>query len=345
MKKTCIRGVTRQELKEELVEQGFKAFNSTQVFEWLYRKGVDDLDKTSNLSKDLIIYLKSKYKITEMSILERNVSEDETEKYLFELEDGNCIETVLIPEPKRKTLCISTQVGCKRKCAFCVSGREGFIRDLTPSEIVNQVIQVNKLITPDKITNIVFMGVGEPLDNFDNLFKAIDVIRDEKGIHIGKRKISISSCGVVPAIDRMITEKRDIRLSISLHTADDALRSKLMPINKKFNLGSLMKTLKKFTKVMAFPVFFEYILIKDLNSSVEDAKKLVKLLKNVHSKVNLIPYNPSPHYKWQAPSEMDIKKFCNILEKNRLFYTLRRSRGQDIEAACGQLRAEKQRKK
>lgn len=339
MRKTCIKNLRLKELKAVLLDNGFKAFNATQVFEWLYRKNVEDFQDMTNISKSLRQFLYDNYFISKLHIQDRQISEDETQKFLFKLQDGHCIETVMIPEPKRKTLCLSTQVGCKRKCSFCVSGRSGFVRDLSAAEIVNQVMQVNNAIAPMKISNIVFMGVGEPLDNFDNLFTAIDVIREEKGIYIGKRKISISSCGLIPEIERMIKENKDTRLSISLHSADDTIRSKIMPVNRVYPLADLMKVLKKFEKHMGFPVFFEYILVKDLNSSLEDAKKLAKLLKGTRGKVNLIPHNDSPYSDWQAPSDDAINLFRNELEKHKVFYTLRKSRGQDISAACGQLRA------
>ena len=337
-----LKGLPRERLAAFLVSEGFKAFNAVQVYDWVFKKGVADVAEMTNLSKDLRAFLPEVAKLSALTQLEKHVSSDGTTKYLFGLPDGNRIETVMIPEPDRKTLCVSTQVGCKRKCAFCVSGKDGFVRDLESWEIVDQVLRVNADMAPENISNIVFMGVGEPLDNYDNLMDAIDVIRDEKGLYIGKRKISISTSGVVPAIERMTREGKDVRLSVSLHATNDDLRDELMPVNRVFPLKELTKALTAFTSTFGFPVFFEYIMIHDVNVSKKDVDELAALLKRVHGKVNLIPYNPTPHFKWQAPTEEDCALFKRVLTRQNVFFTFRKSRGQDIAAACGQLRAEKQ---
>lgn len=340
MKKKNIKEFLLSELEEIFIENGLKKFNAVQLYEWLYKKRVRTFDEMTNLSKDLRGYLSEHYVISGLKLLQKKTSADGTLKFVFGLNDGNVIETVMIPEPKRRTLCVSTQIGCRRKCAFCVSGKGRFVRDLSAAEIVDQVLSVDEQLEEGKVTNIVFMGIGEPLDNYDNLFRAIDIIREGRGIYIGKRKISISTCGIVPAIERMIKEKRDIRLSVSLHSADDNLRSGFMPVNRQYPLDVLFKALRRFSAVFGFPVFFEYILIKDLNSSRDDAFRLAQLLRGTSAKVNLIPYNESSFKKWQAPEPEQIREFCAALEKKKIFYTLRRSRGADIGAACGQLRAQ-----
>lgn len=342
--KLDLKNYTRAELQKLLLANGYKKFSATQIFEWLYSKRVEDFEDMTNISKALRVYLHENMSISRLHLQDRQIAKDETEKYLFRLEDGHCVETVMIPGDKRKTLCVSSQVGCKRKCTFCVSGKSGLVRDLTSAEIVNQVLQVNEHLSPNKISNIVFMGIGEPLDNYDNVMKAIDIIRDGKGIYIGKRKISISTAGVIPGIERMIEEKNDVCLSVSLHAATDQLRSKIMPINKVYPLAELKKSLMRFTKVMGFPIFFEFILVGGLNDSVQDAKDLAKFLHGISAKVNLIPYNPSPFFKWKAPSSQTIDSFKNVLESKKVFCTLRRSRGQDIAAACGQLKAQQESK-
>jgi 23S rRNA (adenine2503-C2)-methyltransferase len=336
-----LKGFPREQLEKFLVGEGFKALNATQVYELVFKKNASAFSQMTNLSKDLREFLPSVAKLSSLTLKDKQVSADGTVKYLFGLHDGYDIETVLIPEPDRKTLCVSTQVGCKRKCVFCVSGKDGFVRDLESWEIVAQVMQVNADMGSERISNIVFMGVGEPLDNYDNLMAAIDVIRDGKGIYIGKRKISISTCGVVPSIERMVREGKDVRLSVSLHAVNDELRNELMPVNRVYPIAELTKALMRFTQAFGFPVFFEYIMIHDVNVSKKDADELAALLKRVHGKVNLIAYNPTPHFKWQAPTDDDCALFKRVLTKQNVFFTFRKSRGQDIAAACGQLRAEK----
>lgn len=223
-----LKGLPRAELATFLVEQGFKTFNAVQVYEWIFKKNVSDIAQMTNLSKDLRAFLLDETTVSSITLKDKQVSSDGTTKYLFSLPDEHCIETVMIPEPDRKTLCVSTQVGCKRKCAFCVSGKDGFVRDLESWEIVDQIVRVNADMAPAEISNVVFMGVGEPLDNYDHLMAAIDVLRDEKGLYIGKRKISISTSGVVPSIERMVREGKDVRLSVSLHAVRDELRDQLM---------------------------------------------------------------------------------------------------------------------
>jgi 23S rRNA (adenine2503-C2)-methyltransferase len=273
-----------------------------------------------------------------LKIKKEKTSKDGTRKFLFELSDGNYIETVLIPEGKRLTLCVSSQVGCKYKCSFCMSGQGGFKRNMNISEIMNQFLQVSDEVLPKKITNIVFMGIGEPLDNFQNVTKAIENLTNSAGINFSSSRISISTCGLVPEIRKLIDSETGVKLSISLHASSDELRNKLMPINKKYPLKDLMAVLREFSRKKKSAVTFEYVLIEGMNVSEQDARKLVKLLHGIHAKLNLIPYNASA-FKWKVPDKEKIRNFTEILKKKGIFYTLRKSKGQDIEAACGQLRA------
>jgi 23S rRNA (adenine2503-C2)-methyltransferase len=341
MEQADIKDISREMLRRRLKDEGFSPFNADQIYDWVYRKRIDDFEQMTNLSKKLRQRLSESYICRHLAVNDRRISADGTEKFLFRLSDGAAIETVLIPEPERNTLCMSSQVGCKYSCAFCVSGRGGFVRNLTTAEIVDQLYLVNGLVDAEKrVTNVVFMGVGEPLDNYDNLMAAIDVIGDEKGIYLGRRKISISTCGIVPAIERLLQEDRGIRLSLSLHAADNETRSKIMPVNRRYPLEQLIPLLDRYSRRYSRSVFYEYILIKGLNASVEDARKLTRLLKGTQAKINLIPYNPSPYFDWQPPTSEDIQAFRDVLEKSGIFYTVRKPRGQDIAAACGQLRAE-----
>ncbi|MCM8787573.1 MAG: 23S rRNA (adenine(2503)-C(2))-methyltransferase RlmN, partial [Candidatus Omnitrophica bacterium] len=239
----------------------------------------------------------------------------------------------------RNTLCVSSQVGCKFSCKFCVSGKFGFKRNLVVSEIINQYLAIYDLIYPSKITNIVFMGVGEPLDNFSNVVKAIKIFTEPKGIYLGKSKICVSTCGLIPQIEELIQLNLGIELSISLHSPFSAVRNSIMPINKTYPIEELIKTAKKFSKINKKAVTFEYILIKDLNTTKADALGLAKLLKGFRYKLNLILYHPNSFTEFESPSQEEIKTFTSILKEKNVFFTLRKSRGKDINAACGQLRA------
>ncbi len=338
--KMDIKGLTRKDLQKILEKEGFPKFSAVQIHDWLYRKRVEDFSEMSNLSKKLQLYLQNSFYISGLKSMKRKKSVDGTEKFLFRLKDGSFIESALIPEKRRNTLCISTQVGCKFKCVFCSSGRAGFKRNLDVSEIISQFLAVSDLIRPLKITNIVFMGVGEPLDNLDSVVRSIRIFMDNRGLYLGKRKICISTCGIIPGIYKLIDLGLGVSLSVSLHAADNQTRNKIMPINKKYPLSRLMGSIDKFIKEFRFPVMFEYIMIKDLNSSKKDAVNLSKLLSKIKCKLNLIPYNPSEYFSLQVPEPEYIEVFCSVLRENGIFYTLRKPRGQDINAACGQLQAE-----
>ena len=332
-----LKNYTLDELTSLLQSQGHPRFMGRQVFGWVYKRGVGDFDLMTDLSKDAREFLKKNFYFSKNSLLKKEKSLDRTQKFLFGLEDKNCIETVLIPESGRNTLCLSSQVGCKFNCNFCLSGQGGFKRNLEVYEIIDQYLNAIS-ITGKKITNIVFMGIGEPLDNFTSIVKTVKILTEASGINFSKRRISISTCGLTPQIKRLAELHLGIRLSVSLHSAIDRVRSRIMPVNRKYPLAGLMKAVKVFIHQEKYPVTFEYTLVKGLNCSLQDARKLAQLLRGINCKLNLIPLNYSST-KIQSPSEKEINDFKKELKKNGVFFTLRKSKGQDIRAACGQLRA------
>ena len=334
-----IYNFTESQLKDKFTSKGFPGYTARQVFGWVYGKKVQDFDLMSNLSKEMREFLKENFSILKLSLIKKEKSSDKVEKFLFKLEDGLAIETVLIPESSRSTLCVSTQVGCKFKCLFCASGEKGFKRNLTTGEIISQYLSVSSLKASSKITNIVFMGIGEPLDNFENTINSINILMNSAGINFSKRRISISTCGLIPEIKELAKLKLGIKLSVSLHSADDNIRNKLMPINKKYPLEELIPAIREFSKVSKDPVTFECVLIQGINTSIDDAKKLAKLLNRINGKANLIPYNGISS-KFKAPDKETADIFSQELKRRGVFFTIRKSRGQDIDAACGQLRAE-----
>jgi len=333
-----IKEYTLEELKEFLSKNNFPKFYADQIFNWIYKKRKENFDLMTDLSKKAREFLKNNFYFSQLKMVKEEESSDGVRKFLFELEDKCKIEAALIPEGKRSTLCLSTQVGCKFACKFCLSGKYGFKRDLKTSEIINQYLFISDLISPQKITNIVFMGIGEPLDNFFNIIKAIKILIHPKGLYFGKKRICISTCGLIPEIKKLKDLNLGVKLSISLHSADERIRSKIMPINKKYPLKELIKAVKEFSLKQRYPITFEYILIKGLNTSKKEAFKLAKLLKGINCKINLIPLNPC--FSFLPPTQKEINLFKEEIKKHKLFFTLRKSRGKDINAGCGQLRAQ-----
>jgi len=336
MKTKDIKNLTLEELRSFLENNGYPKFHARQIFSWIYKKRIEDFGLMTDISKETKKVLKDNFHFSKIFLLKRETSKDKTEKFLFRLDDGLAIETVLIPEAKRNTLCVSTQAGCRFRCKFCMSGAGGLKRNLLVSEIINQYLAVSDLISPCKITNVVFMGIGEPLDNFSHTIGAVKILRDRTGISLGKRKVCISTCGLIPEIKKLTALDLGIKFSISLHSANNDIRTKLMPINKKYSLKELMGAVRQFAKSQKHPVTFEYILIREINVKKEDARALAKLLKGIKAKVNLIPYNDS-QLKLGAPFAGEIDSFRDELKRSGVFFTLRKSRGQDINAACGQL--------
>ena len=342
MNKIDIKNLSKDGLRKVLVEIGEEPYRSSQIFRWLYKTGVKSFDEMTDLGKELRDKLKNRFHLTKLVLLDSKRSLiDGTTKYLFKLEDGNTVESVFLPEDKRVTLCLSSQVGCKFGCSFCASAPFGFVRDLKASEILDEVLFIKSYNIESIVTNIVFMGIGEPLDNYDNVMKAIRILNNEDAFKIGARKITVSTCGIIPGIERLSDEKLQIELSISLHSADDKIRSKLLPVNKKYPLNDLINTCKDYIRKTKRIITFEYVLIKDMNASGEDAAKLARLLKGMICKVNTISYNQIRVKGYEAPSTEDIKNFLSVLKRRGINVMHRKSKGEDIDAGCGQLRISK----
>ena len=318
-------------------EIGQSKFRAAQVFDWLYVKRVKSFEEMTNIKKDLISFLSDNFSINHLNMLE--VQEDiDVKKYLFELYDGNKIEAVLMKHDYGNSICVSSQVGCNMGCRFCESGRLKKVRNLNAFELVLQILAVEEHIK-ERISHVVLMGIGEPLDNYDNVMKFIRIINDPKGINIGIRHITLSTCGLVPKIKDFTKEEFGVNLAISLHAPTDEIRNKIMPINKVYNIKSIMDAIKEYIKVTNRRVTFEYILLKDINDSKEDAKKLAELLKGINCYVNLIPYNETSNFEYKTSNKVTINEFYDILKKSKINVTIRREFGSKVSAACGQLRS------
>ncbi len=332
-----IKEYNLSDLQDEILALGEKKYRAEQIFKWIYIDKVKEFDEMTNLSIELREKLKQEYTMCNFKILKKQESSDGTKKYLFDVLDGNAIETVLMEYHHGKTICVSSQIGCKMGCKFCASTGIKFIRSLTAGEIVEQILAVEQDIG-DKISNVVFMGIGEPFDNYDNVMKAIQIINNQKGLNIGARHISISTSGLVPMIYKFADEELQCTLSISLHATTDEKRSKMMPINNRYNIKELMEACKYYINKTNKRISFEYALAKDNNDNLEDAKELVKLLKGMLCHVNLIPINKIENGEYVKSSNENIIKFRDYLNEKGIVATIRRELGSDIDAACGQLR-------
>ena len=332
-----IKDYDLKELKEELTKIGEKPFRAEQIFKWLYQEKVKEFSEMTNLSLELRKKLEENYTICNYKILRKQESKDGTIKYLFDVLDGNAIETVLMSYYHGYSICVSSQIGCKMGCKFCASTGINFVRDLTSGEIVEQILAVEQ-DTGVRISNIVFMGIGEPLNNYNNVINAIKIINNPKGLNIGARHISISTSGLVPRIYKLAEENIQCTLSISLHATNDEKRSSMMPINNAFNIAELMEACKYYIEKTHRRISFEYALAKDNNDNLEDAKELVKLLKGMLCHVNLIPINKIENGQYTKSSNENIMKFRDYLNDHGIVATIRRELGSDIDAACGQLR-------
>jgi len=332
-----IKDYNLDELIDELINIGEKKFRAEQIFKWLYKENVTSFDEMTNLSLELREKLKENYTIDTFEILKKQVATDGTKKYLFKLPDGNTIETVLMEYKHGKTICVSSQIGCKMGCKFCASTGIPFARNLTSGEIVEQ-LQAIERDESTRISNIVFMGIGEPLDNYENVVNAIKILNNPKGINIGARHISISTSGLVPKIYRLADENMQCTLSISLHATTDEKRTAMMPINKTYNIEELMKACKYYIEKTNRRISFEYALAKDNNDNLDDAKGLIKLLRGMNAHVNLIPINKIENGNYTKSTNENIIKFRDYLNEHSIVATIRRELGSDIEAACGQLR-------
>ena len=332
-----IKEYNLDELQDELVVLGEKKYRAEQIFKWIYVDKVKEFNEMTNLSIELREKLKQNYTMCNFNIIKKQESSDGTKKYLFDVLDGNAIETVLMQYHHGKTICVSSQIGCKMGCKFCASTGIKFVRSLTSGEIVEQILAVEQDIG-DKISNIVFMGIGEPFDNYENVMKAIKIINNQKGLNIGARHISISTSGLVPMIYKFADEELQCTLSISLHATNDEKRSSMMPINNRYNIKELMEACRYYIEKTNKRISFEYALAKDNNDNLDDAKELVKLLKGMLCHINLIPINKIENGAFSKSSNENIIKFRDYLNEKGIVATIRRELGSDIDAACGQLR-------
>lgn len=326
-------------LEELMAEIGEKPYRAGQVRKWIYQKQCCSVDKMTDLSKPLREKLSQSYSAGGLESADRRESKDGTVKYLFRLDDGQTIETVFIPEKSRGTVCISTQVGCKFGCRFCATGMQGFRRNLSLGEILNQIIEVQKNGRPERVTNIVFMGMGEPLDNFYNVTEAVKIINSPEGFNIGVRRITLSTAGLTPEIKRLGELDLNINLAISLHSADGAVRSQLMPINKKYPVAGLLEACAGFPLKPQRKITMEVILFDGVNDTPEQAKKMVKALHSVKAKVNLITFNDVEGNRLKCSSPQKVREFQKRLTTSGLNATIRSSKGGEINAACGQLKS------
>ena len=344
-----ILDLTREEL-EEIVKPSFRA---KQIYHWIYQKYAETFDDMKNIPKSIKEELSKEYIVNPLEIVKIEESSDGSKKYLFRLHDGYTMESVLLPMKKKKidedgktihetkfSICVSSQVGCKIGCAFCLTAKEGFKRNLTAGEILAQVIYIKKDndIAQNRSVNIVYMGMGEPLDNMANVVKAVKMFKDPDGLAIGARRQTISTSGLSAQIEKLGKMDLGILLAISLHAVDDKLREKLMPINKAYNIESVINAVRNFPIDARKRVMFEYLVMKDLNDDQKSAKKLVKLLHGIKAKVNLIYFNPYPGSPFHRPSEKDMMGFKDYLNDHGVLCTIRQSKGLDISAACGQLK-------
>lgn len=338
-----LRGLTLPEISRIVAEMDEPAYRAGQIASWVYEKAAGSFDEMTNLSKSLRTELAGRTCLNPLTPVQQSESRHgPTTKYLFELRDGQKVETVLIGGSRRNTLCISTQVGCAIGCRFCASGLEGLVRNMTSAEIVDQVVQVRKqvMLAGDArpINNIVVMGMGEPLANYRPVLRAVRIINADWGLGIGARKITLSTSGLVPKIYQLAEEKIQFELSVSLHAADDRTRTSIVPINRRYPLKQLMKACRHYTGATDRIITYEYVLLKGVNDRFQDAENLVKLLKKDKCKLNLIPYNPVQGLPYETPDEHRRTAFADALRAGGLQLTIRRERGRDIDAACGQLR-------
>jgi 23S rRNA (adenine2503-C2)-methyltransferase len=335
----------RPALEAALVARGHEGFRAGQIFRWIYRRGVTDPAAMTDLSLELRTQLADAFALTTPTLEQRDVSADGTEKFLLRLVDGRHIESVFIPDTPSMTFCISTQVGCAMACAFCLTGKMGLIRNLTAGEIVGQVrVLAGALNMRETAFNIVLMGMGEPLHNYDETMKALRMLADPQGFALPPRRVTLSTVGLLSALERMASEPVMPNLAISLHAPTDALRAELVPLNKKYGVSEIIAACKRFPLQKRRRITFEYVLLAGVNDSPQDARRLARLLAGVKSKVNLIPLNAAAGIPFERPSDAAVDRFAKILADAGLTVSVRKSRGRDIRAACGQLIVEGQKK-
>lgn len=345
--KKQILGISKENLQTELSDLGFESYRIKQIWSWIYVQGVTSFDQMTNISADKRKLLDANYTLERALVSRELISFDETRKWLLKFIDGNEIEAVFIPEEERGTLCVSSQVGCTLTCKFCHTGTQKLVRNLTANEIVAQFMHAKDSFSDwpankekRKLTNIVMMGMGEPLLNYENVAQALKIIMDKDGLGLSKRKITLSTSGVVPMIEKC-GEELAVNLAISLHAVRDELRDVLVPLNKRYPIKQLLETCRRYPALNGREkITFEYVMLKDVNDSEADAKELVRLIRGIPAKVNLIPFNPWPGAPFECSSNIQIRRFAKIVENAGYMSPVRTPRGQDILAACGQLKSE-----
>ena len=333
-----IYGYSQEDFENYLLSLGEKKFRAKQLIEWIYRHKIKSFDEITNMKKDFIEKLKADFCIDELECVKLQKSADGTQKFLFRLYDGNFIETVLMKNEYGYSVCVTSEVGCNMGCCFCASGLKKKIRNLGTSEIVLQIVMVEKLAEL-KISNIVVMGIGEPFDNYDNVIRFLRIVNDPLGLEIGSRHITVSTCGLVPKIYEYSDFDLQVNLAISLHAPNDEIRNKIMPINKTYNISELKKAIEYYIEKTNRRVTIEYILLDNINDSMENANELADLLHGLNVYVNLIPYNEVLEKPYKRSKESNMKIFFDVLKRRRINVQLRREQGSDIDAACGQLRS------
>ncbi len=337
-RKTNLLDLDKKGMEAFFVGLGEKPFRATQLLKWIYHEGVTDFEQMSNLSKALRVFLTENCIIVTPEVVVEQHAGDGVRKWALQTHCGNRVETVFIPEPGRGTLCVSSQIGCALACTFCSTAQQGFNRNLTTAEIIGQLLVARShLDQGQRITNVVMMGMGEPLLNFDNVVRAMNLMTEDFAFGLSKRRVTVSTSGVVPAMYRL-TEVCDVSLAVSLHAVTDQLRDEIVPINKKYPLQELMAACRDNAKIAPRrTITFEYVMLDGVNDSLADAQGLVKLLDTVPAKINLIPFNPFPHSPYRCSSMATINRFKAVLNQAGLVTTIRKTRGEDIDAACGQL--------
>jgi 23S rRNA (adenine2503-C2)-methyltransferase len=332
------------ELEDLLVQAGAPRFHARQLFQWIYRRGITEFDAMTDLGRELRARLTADFRISTPVVERREQSSDGTTKYLLRLADGQLIESVFIPDTPSNTFCVSTQVGCAMKCAFCLTGKMGIVRNLTAGEIVGQVrVLARDLAMLDKRFNIVLMGMGEPLHNYDATMKALRILAEEHGLAVSPRRVTLSTVGVLPALEKLATEPLMPNLAISLHATTEDQRDLLVPINRKYGLQELLDACRRFPLKRRNRITFEYVMLAGVNDTPEDAKRLVRLLNGIRAKVNLLPLNEAAGIPFERPSDDRVNRFAKVLADHHLTVSVRKSRGRDIRAACGQLITESSR--
>ena len=347
-KKKELKSLTRNKLIDWFQKNNIQGFRAKQVFNWIYKNGVNSLVEMENLPSKLIDELTQTCHLMNLKLDNKKIATDGTLKYLWQLEDGETVESVYLPYEKegRHSVCISTQIGCAMGCKFCATGTDGLIRDLTVAEIIDQILKIQHDISDKKfgnphITNVVFMGMGEPLANLDAVLESIKIINDNNGLNIGMRKITVSTAGLVPGINILADKNLQLGLAISLNAPNDDLRNQIMPINKKYPLDNLMQAVRIYINKTNRRVTFEYVLMKGINDSKTHAYQLINLVKNLNCHINLIPVNPVSDLDIERPSSAQIEKFKSVLDKNKIQVSMRQEKGVYIKAACGQLRSDR----